>query len=102
MLVASDILPGVLGGVGHQRVSDPCVPAGGAGPRRGLPVIPSPRGRRHDGVRGVRSASQPGGATTPARGVMTSTTRADRSSEDRAHATGLVDWSGDGDCGTIR
>src|SRR5664280_704036 len=50
----------------------------GAGPG-GLPVIPSPRQGRHDGVRGASGRrGQSEGATTPELGVMTCTTRADQ------------------------
>ncbi len=60
------------------RSSGPGVPAWGAGPG-GLPVIPSPRQGRHDGVRGASGRrGQSDGATTPGLGVMTCTTRADQ------------------------
>jgi hypothetical protein len=68
-------------------------PAGWAG-RGGLPVIPSPRQGRHDGVRGAsgrRGQSERSDHAT--KGVMTCTTRTDQGKAEGGVHASLGRWS---------
>src|SRR5262249_12739759 len=78
------------GGGGGVALISAGVPAPGG--RSGLPVVPSPRQGRHDGVRGAGGRrGQAAGATAPGVGVMTCTTSR-RPAQGRRWSCGLRRW----------